>query len=594
MSTSETMMYVWDTLPWRKLERNVYRLQKRIYQASRQGNREAVHKLQRLLIHSRSAVFIAVRRATQDNQGKKSAGVDGIASLTNRQKYQLAMEIINRPLTDKAFPVRRVWIPKPGKDEKRPLGIPVMTDRARQALAKMALEPEWEAKFEPDSYGFRPGRSCHDAVRTIYQNMFAEAKYVLDADISGCFDHINHKALLDKLDSFPALRRSVRAWLRAGISEDGKLFPTTEGTPQGGIISPLLANIALHGLATEIENAFPKRKYLKGNKGSNIRWRPAIIRYADDFVILHKDPNVLKEAQVIAKQWLANMGLEMKPSKTRITHTIKEVDGPIGFDFLGFNFRQYPRGKSRCSRGPGGRQIGFSTNVKPSKDSQKQFQTKIREVIRRHRNAPQISLISALNRIIRGWGNYFSASVSGKIFSNMDNLIYEKLWAWAKYRHPNKSRGWIARKYWLLQSRGWRFGVRDNMTLLNLSEIPSRRHFPVRKHQSPYDGDAVYWSTRLGRHPEMPRSYARLLKQQKGCCTICGCFFKTGDAFRVLRSSEDKKSKTLRNAMLIHKHCQRLPDAKYVMTKHRFIEEPYEGKPSRTVLKTSANREVCA
>jgi RNA-directed DNA polymerase len=514
--------------------------------------------------------------------------------LTRQQKGLLVEEILERPLVDKASPVRRVWIPKPGKDERRPLGIPVMADRARQALAKMALEPEWEAKFEPHSYGFRPGRSCHDAVTAVYRQMQATAKYVLDADITGCFDHINHKALLDKLDTFPAMRRAVRAWLKAGLSEDGNWFPTTEGTPQGGVLSPLLANIALHGLATAIEKAFPGRKLIKGKPDRVERWKPAVVRYADDFVILHTDLDALKKAKAVAEQWLEGMGLELKPSKTRITHTLKEIDGNLGFDFLGFNFRQYPRGRHRSTRSTNGRPVGFSTNVRPSLASQKRLQRKIREIIRPYKNASQEALIWALNPVIRGWGNYFLIGVTGKIFKRMDTHIFQKLWAWAKRRHPNKGRKWVARKYWHPEEGGWQFGIRKGVALVKLSAIPSRWHALVGMRRSPYDGDAVYWSTRMGRHPEMPRSYARLLKQQHGRCPLCGRFFTPGDQFHVLRRSGSRGKDIAAHGMLIHEHCRWLPDAKSAMTEHQFTEEPDEGKPSRPVLESSMDGDVHA
>jgi len=260
MSTPTAVMYEWDIVPWRKFEVAVFKLQKRIYQASRRGDVKAVHKLQRLLMKSRSAVFLAVYRVTQENRGKHTAGIDGLASLTDLQKMQLAEEILNSPMQPTASPLHRVWIPKPGKDEKRPLGIPVMEDRARQALVKLALEPEWEAKFEPNSYGFRPGRSCHDAIEAIYRNIRLVPKYVLDADIAKCFDRIDHEALLEKLGTFPSLRRVVKAWLKAGVLDGEEMFPTSEGTPQGGVVSPLLANIALHGLETVVREAFPRHK----------------------------------------------------------------------------------------------------------------------------------------------------------------------------------------------------------------------------------------------------------------------------------------------------------------------------------------------
>lgn len=225
-------MYEWHLLPWRKLERQVYKLQTRIYRASRRGDVKAVHRLQRLLLNSWAARCLAVRRVTQDNQGKRTAGVDGIASLNPAQRLQLGKTL---KLTDKAQPTRRVWIPKPGKAEKRPLGIPTMADRSRQALVKLALEPEWEARFEPNSYGFRPGRSAHDAIEAIFNCIRVIPKYVLDADIAKCFDRINHQALLEKLHAPPLIYRQVKAWLKGGVMESGQWFPTEEGTPQGGV-----------------------------------------------------------------------------------------------------------------------------------------------------------------------------------------------------------------------------------------------------------------------------------------------------------------------------------------------------------------------
>jgi len=593
MNTSAKRMYDWNSIAWRKLEKGVFKLQKRIYQASCRDDKKTVHKLQRLLIKSRSAALLAVRRVAQINQGKSTAGVDGLSSLNNKEKLELARKIMSKPITSKVKPVRRVWIPKPGKTEKRPLGIPIMEDRARQALVKMALEPEWEAKFESTSFGFRPGRSCHDAVETIYRHMKVIPKYVLDADIAGCFDNINHKALLDKLGTFPSFRRMIKAWLKAGIFDGGTLFPTTEGTPQGGVISPLLANIALHGLATTVGSAFQLYKYPDGGHGKQVRWKPVVIRYADDFVILHPDLDALKRAKQIAIEWLRGMGLEMKPSKTRITHTLWEVDGNVGFDFLGFNFRQYHRGKTYSIKNAAGKLVGFTTSVKPSKEAQKRFLCKIRTILRSYRSISQAGLIRLLNPVIRGWGNYYSSVVSKEIFGKLDYLIFEKLWSWAKRRHPNKNRHWIALKYWLLPTYGWAFGTKGEFTLHRMRDIPIRRHVVVQQHKSPYDGDAIYWSTRAGKHPEMPKSLSTLLKCQKGCCTVCGLFFKPGDQMFIRRPRgriNGQKEKTV----LIHEHCQKSSDKTYAMTMHHFTEEPYEGKLSRTVLKTSANREVCA
>lgn len=262
--------YEWKAVPWKSFERQVFKLQKQIYRASQRGDVKAVHRLQRLLMRSWAAKCLAVRKVTQDNRGKKAAGVDGVKDLAPAQRLDLARTLRLQP---KVHPVRRVWIPKPGKAEHRPLGIPTMRDRAAQTLVRLALAPEWEARFEPNSDGFRPGRSCHDALEAIFNGVRSKAKYVLDADIAACFDRIAHAPLLHKLGTFPTLRRVIRAWLKAGVLEGTALFPTDEGAPQGGSLSPLLANVALHGLETSIQQAFPLQK-----PGTSVRWRPLVVR----------------------------------------------------------------------------------------------------------------------------------------------------------------------------------------------------------------------------------------------------------------------------------------------------------------------------
>ena len=367
----------WGQLNWRKIQKAVWKLQKRIYRAYISGDEQKGRRLQKTLINSYYNRLLAVRKVSQDNSGKKTAGVDKVKSLTPKQRLELAN---NLKLGDKSKPIRRVWIPKPGKEEKRPLGIPVMRERAVQALAKAALEPEWEAKFEGNSFGFRPGRSAHDAIEAIFNQIRGKPKFVLDADISKCFDQINHQKLLAKINTFPKLRKQIRAWLKADICDYVKheRTPNHQGTPQGGVISPLLSNIALHGMENRIEQ-------IKG---------ASLTRYADDFVIFHDNLEVLKQCQKSICEWLAQFDLELKPSKTRIVHTLNELDGnKPGFDFLGFNIRQYKVGKYKSGKNSKGKLLGFKTIIKPSGESVKRHYQKLSETIKRLNAAPQIKLI---------------------------------------------------------------------------------------------------------------------------------------------------------------------------------------------------------
>jgi len=541
MNTATRPMYEWQDLPWKKNERAVFKLQKRIYQASQRGDMKAVHNLQRLLINSWSARCLAVRRVTQDNRGKKTAGVDGVKSLTPPERLQLAQTI---KLPQTANPVRRVWIPKPGKTEERPLGIPTIQNRAEQALAKLALEPEWEARFEPNSYGFRPGRSTHDAIEAIFKAICLQAKYVLDADIAACFDRISHSAVLAKLQTFPKMRRAVRAWLKAGVLDGEELFPTTEGSPQGGVISPLIANVALHGLEIAVAEAHPKAK---------------VIRYADDLVVLHPDRAVIEATQKTVSDWLAEMGLELKPSKTQIAHTLKHHDGKVGFNFLGFHIRQYRVGKTHSGKTSGRypKLLGFKTLIKPSKEAIRRHYQALCAVIDVNLATPQAHLIGQLNPIIRGWTNYYATVVSKDVFGRFSNLMFVRLLRWAKRHHTTKSCKWIVRKYWRLETGRWDFAPKDGVRLYRHSETAIKRHVKVRGNKSPYDGDWVYWAKRRGRQPGLPTRVATLLKRQAGKCVRCGLYFVPEDKPQIdhiIPKSRGGKN-GYNNWQLLHNHC---------------------------------------
>jgi RNA-directed DNA polymerase len=569
MSAVDTPAYEWKDLDWRAIERRTFKLQKRIYRASSRGAVQVVHKLQRLLMASWSAKCLAVRKVTQDNRGKRTAGVDGVKNLspTNRMRLGGLLD-----LRAPAKPARRVWIPKPGTGEKRGLAIPVIRDRAPQSIVKLALEPEWEAQFEANSYGFRPGRSAHDAQAAIFTAIRLKPKFVLDADIAKCYDRINHAALLGKLQTFPTLRRAVKGWLDAGIMDRRELFPTSDGVPQGGCASPLLANVALHGLETAVTAAFPKTKTVAGRTVDP--WRPIVIRYADDLVVLHEDRGVIDETRRIIETWLKGIGLELKPSKTRITHTLTATDGQVGFDFLGWNVRQHPVGRTHSGKKAGGQRLGFKTIITPSKDAQQRHQAHLADVIRHHQAVTQAALIGKLNPVIRGWVNYHATGVAKSIFAKMDALTFAKLLRWAKRRHPTKPAGWVTEHYWHHKSGPrWNFSVTDGPQLCMHKKRAIVRHIKVRGRKSPYDGDWAYWGERLGRYPDLPAEEARLLKRQQGRCSWCGLHLTSEDRREIdhiqslARGGDDVSS----NRQLLHGHCH---DAKTARDNARATEVP--------------------
>ena len=557
--TTVLPMDEWNTIPWRKAERQVFKLQKRIYQATQRGDHKTAHRLQRLLMHSQRAKQLAVRRVTQDNRGKRTAGVDGVKCLTPRARKLLVPSLT---LNGKASPLRRVYLPKPGTDERRCLGIPTLKDRATQALAKLALEPEWEAKLEPNVYGFRPGRGAQDAIEAIFTSVHHQPKWVLDADIEKCFDRIHHTTLLDKLNSFPTLRRQVKAWLRAGVMEGEQLFPTDAGTPQGGVISPLLANVALQGMETQLKQFVYTLKFSpetgKRRPPSQQVKSLQIIRYADDFVVLHPDKRVVEACQDWLQRWLAPLGLQFKLSKTQIVHTLEQGETSPGFDFLGFNVRQYRVSRHHSAKNTQGKPMGFKTLIKPAKASVKRHYHALKRSISKLKAAKQERLIAVLNPQIKGWCNYFRTKVSKATFSKLDHLTFKALWSWASSRHPHKGKRWLKQRYWKqVGTRNWVFMAGNCPELINHSHTPIRRHVKVRGSASPFDGNFIYWSQRLQRHPELPKRVVLLLKRQQGKCPYCGLFFTNDDLWEIdhiLPRAKGGKD-TFSNLQLLHRHC---------------------------------------
>ncbi|AMW30226.1 group II intron reverse transcriptase [Arthrospira platensis] len=448
--------------------------------------------------------------------------------------------------------------------KKAGIGIPTIQDRARQALVKSALEPEWESRFEGTSYGFRPGRSAQDAISRIYNAIKIGQYYVLDADIAKCFDRINHDYLLSKINCPSSLKRDMKQLLKAGVLDNGVFEDTETGTPQGGVISPILANIALLGMGRLIGKMYPNN--------TNSKPFATVIRYADDFVVISKDLGIIEQCKTAIYEWLKPVGLEIKPEKTRVCHTLKSIEyngkaEKPGFDFLGFNIRQYPVGKYKTGKTGGhkSRLIGHKTLIKPSQKAVAHTEV-IKGVIKQHKNAPQAALISRLNPIIRGWANYYSAVVSKETFTKLDNIIWQMLRAWTGSRCGKASyeklsnyfrHGTIKLSNGKERHENWLFQTKDGLHLFNHNWTPIIRHTLIRPDATLYDGNWTYWATRKGQAIDTPTRVAKLLKKPKGRCTWCGQFFTPSDLIEVdhiVPRSQGGKDE-YKNLQLLHRHC---------------------------------------
>jgi RNA-directed DNA polymerase len=499
----------WDQIDWRAQEGQVRRLRQRIFKASQEQDWPRVRNLQKLMVRSRSNTLVSVRQVTQRNAGRKTAGIDGEVALTSRARGEVAARVHRSASSWTPVAVKRVYIPKASNPAKsRPLGIPVIMDRCHQARVRNALEPEWEARFEPRSYGFRPGRGCHDAIEAIYavcKGPRSKRVWVLDADLAAAFDKIDHSRLLDAIGSFPA-RDMIRAWLTAGVFEPGKGFaPTGEGTPQGGVISPCLLNIALHGL----EGAAGVRYRTTGtHAGETEAGSPVLIRYADDLAVLCHSQKQAQQVKAQLAMWLAPRGLSFNKDKTRIVHLTE------GFDFLGVNVRRYPGGKLL---------------IKPSKAAIRRIRERLASETRALRGANAMAVIVRLSPVIRGWAAYYRTVVSAEVFSALDHYVWQLTYKWATYSHPNKPKGWIIGRYFgkFNKSRNdyWVFGHRESGGhLVKFSWTSIDRHVMVKGGASPDDpAQASYWAGRRQRGKPPLDSYTLgLLTRQDGRCPVCG------------------------------------------------------------------------
>jgi len=530
----------WHNTDWVKVNRNVRRLQARIVKATQEGRWGKVKALQRLLTHSLSGKVLAIRRVTE-NQGKNTPGVDGETWNTPQKKSEAVQQLRQRGYRPQ--PLRRVYIPKKN-GKMRPLGIPVMKDRAMQALYLLALDPIAETKADPNSYGFRQHRSTADAIGQCFTVLARNCspQWILEGDIKSCFDKISHEWLLANI---PMEKVILRKWLKAGFMEKSVIHPTDEGTPQGGIISPLLANMALDGLEQVLLTAFPLKKTGKTPKVN-------FVRYADDFIVTGVTKELLEtEVLPLIKFFLTERGLTLSDEKTKITH-IED-----GFDFLGQNVRKY----------------NGTLVIKPAKKNTLAFLTKVREVIKNNKSATAGNLIGVLNPMIRGWANYHSHICSKKTLGSVDSEIFQALWKWAVRRHPNKGKRWIKQKYFhRYKNRNWVFtgegkdkdGKSKPMHLLYAKATPIRRHVKVRAHANPYD---IQWedyferrmSFRMQSHLEGHQKLLNLWKSQSGTCPMCNQMITktTGWHLHHIVWRSMGGGEQLSNLILLHPNCHR-------------------------------------
>jgi RNA-directed DNA polymerase len=556
----------WDSVDWSRAEDDVRRLRQRIFTASKAGDLKKVRNLQKLMLRSRANALVSVRRVTEVNAGRKTAGVDGRIVLTGWEKAEMAAWLQHGTAAWRPRPVKRVFIPKSG-GKLRGLGIPVIADRALQALTAGALEPEWEARFEPRSYGFRPGRSCQDAMQAVFvtaRGKTCKRVWALDADLAAAFDRIDHSCLLGLLGTFPA-RGRVEQWLKAGVLDRGRFAPTEQGCPQGGVISPVLMNVVLHGM----EEAAGVRYHPGGHRdaGTAVPGSPVLIRYADDALALCHSRDQAEQVKARLAAWLEPRGLAFNEAKTAI------VCLDDGVDFLGFNVRRY-RGKLL---------------IKPSKAAVKRIKARLTAEMKALRGHNAQMVLLRLNPIIRGWSAYYRHCVSARVFSQVDDHLWQLTYKWAKWTHPHKGKRWIASRYFgrFVPSRQdrWVFGDRDSGAyLLKFAWTKITRHTLVKGWASPDDPAlASYWAARRRRGtPPLDPTRLRLLQRQRGRCPLCGELLLHADQeprhpdeweqwIKAVRTATRHQAITLgarpgtqggpAAPSLIHTHCRRrLPD----------------------------------
>jgi RNA-directed DNA polymerase len=575
----------WATIDWKRVLRNVRGMQIRIAKATQEGDWRRVKALQRMLTRSFAAKAWAVKRVTE-NQGKRTSGVDRELWDTPESKYRALGRLNIRGY--KPLPLRRVFIPKPNGKE-RPLGIPTMRDRAMQALHQLALDPVSESTSDRNSYGFRVNRSAADAGQHLFTCLAPRrsAQWVLEADIAGCFDNISHEWLLDHI---PMNKQVLRKCLKAGVILKGVFQDTNTGTPQGGIISPTLANMALNGLESEL---WQHLRVTLGVRNAN-RQKVNVSRYADDFVITGASKELLENTvKPWVEQFLAKRGLVLSVEKTRITH----IDD--GFDFLGWNFRKYS-----------GKLL-----PKPSTKNVQAFYRNVRETVTANKSAKQKTLIRLLNPKLRGWTNYHEHVVAKDTFGRIGHLIFCLLWRWARRRHPNKAPTWVKRRYFqTVRDRNWVFstndagsGKTDRAELFDVSSVPIKRHVLVKGTYNPYDAEwemygEILRQNRMNDQMQHRRQWSSLYKSQRGQCALCEgpITAETGWHDHHIEYRLHGGSNALSNRVLLHPICHQnlhslgLSVVKPAPSKSLERLELNAGKLARSVLRGGCGRNAAS
>jgi RNA-directed DNA polymerase len=534
----------WQSVNWRKAHGIVRNLRQRIFKATRNNNWKRVRSLQKLLLKSYSNVLLSVRRVTQINAGKRTPGIDKMLIKTGPAKSQL-VDWLRLWHPWQSLAAKRVYIPKQN-GKHRPLGIPSIIDRCYQAMVKEALEPCWEAQFEPTSYGFRPSRSAHDAIGHIYvaANVHTHKKWAVDADIAGCFDHIDHNFLLKQIGNFPG-RRMIAQWLKAGYVENGQRHPTEAGTPQGGVISPLLANIVLHGM----ESALGIFRYRKGEiKRGTLR---LVVRYADDLVVLCDTRAEAETAREDLQRFLALRGLTLSEEKTRIVNLSE------GFDFLGFNIRHYQDTSTRT---------GWKLLIRPGRENVARFRQKLRDKYKRLQGSNAMCLIRVLNPILRGWANYYRGVVSSRVFGRLGGYVFWKTRRWISKTHPNKSYTWRDQHYWMehpaYPGKNWSFVDKGSgMVLYRIGCTCIQRHVLIQGKACPDDPDyRDYFEQRRRQSRQIenfPKAAQRIIRKQQANCLHCGESLFNGEEVHIHHKTPRAQggSNLVSNLVALHMVC---------------------------------------